>query len=178
MEWADRRAKAHTIPELIQRDWGIRTDRWKKARAEVESVKEGPVRFVRQNNPPTAKTVGGCFRPDGSSAMQVLNVIRPEFVGRANDDDLQLRELYRTLDEQFFQHIVNSLPTRSAFVLLAAVIMTGGIFPHGKSPPFVLALPHVLRLPVTSSSGGICRRSGKGEDDFAGANQRQRGRMY
>ena len=27
---------AHTIPELIQREWGIRTDQWKKARAEVK----------------------------------------------------------------------------------------------------------------------------------------------
>jgi uncharacterized protein len=28
IKWADRRARAHIIPELIQRDWGIRTDRW------------------------------------------------------------------------------------------------------------------------------------------------------
>jgi uncharacterized protein len=26
INWADRRARAHTIPELIQRDWGISTD--------------------------------------------------------------------------------------------------------------------------------------------------------
>jgi uncharacterized protein len=30
INWADRRARAHTIPELIQRDWGIKTDRWQK----------------------------------------------------------------------------------------------------------------------------------------------------
>ena len=28
MEWADRRATAHTIPELIDRDWDIPTARW------------------------------------------------------------------------------------------------------------------------------------------------------
>ncbi len=36
IEWADRRATARTIPALIQREWGIRTDRW-KAREVVES---------------------------------------------------------------------------------------------------------------------------------------------
>jgi len=28
MNWANQRAHARLIPELIQRDWGIRTDRW------------------------------------------------------------------------------------------------------------------------------------------------------
>jgi hypothetical protein len=36
MEWADRRAKAHAIPELIKREWGINTDRW-QATVEVGS---------------------------------------------------------------------------------------------------------------------------------------------
>ena len=30
IEWAHCRAKVHTIPELIQRDWGIKTERWQK----------------------------------------------------------------------------------------------------------------------------------------------------
>jgi uncharacterized protein len=30
MEWAHRRAQAQVIPELIQRNWGIATDRWQK----------------------------------------------------------------------------------------------------------------------------------------------------
>jgi hypothetical protein len=37
--WADRRARAHAIPELIQRDWGIRTTRRQK-KAAVESGKQ------------------------------------------------------------------------------------------------------------------------------------------
>jgi uncharacterized protein len=30
MEWAHRQASDKIIPDLIRRDWGIRTDRWKK----------------------------------------------------------------------------------------------------------------------------------------------------
>jgi uncharacterized protein len=30
MDWAHRQAAAMVIPELIQRDWGIRTDRWQE----------------------------------------------------------------------------------------------------------------------------------------------------
>ena len=40
MEWDDRRARAHTIPKLIHRDWGISTDQWQKMLA-VESGKKG-----------------------------------------------------------------------------------------------------------------------------------------
>jgi len=36
IQWADRRARAHTIPKLIQQDWGIDTDQWQKM-AIVES---------------------------------------------------------------------------------------------------------------------------------------------
>jgi uncharacterized protein len=39
MEWAERRATARAIPELIQQEWGIRTNRW-KARAVVASGKK------------------------------------------------------------------------------------------------------------------------------------------
>jgi uncharacterized protein len=31
MNWAQKRSKARIIPNLIQRDWGIKTDRWTKA---------------------------------------------------------------------------------------------------------------------------------------------------
>ena len=41
MEWADRRAKARTVPELIRRDWGIRTDRWEE-KASVERRRKAP----------------------------------------------------------------------------------------------------------------------------------------
>jgi uncharacterized protein len=30
MEWADRRAKACTIPGWLEREWGIKTDRWRE----------------------------------------------------------------------------------------------------------------------------------------------------
>ena len=30
MEWADRRARARTIPSWIQREWGIKTDLWQE----------------------------------------------------------------------------------------------------------------------------------------------------
>jgi uncharacterized protein len=33
MEWADRRARANMIPEMIQRDWGIEMDRWQEKAA-------------------------------------------------------------------------------------------------------------------------------------------------
>jgi uncharacterized protein len=33
MEWADRRAKAHAIPKMIQLDWGISRDHWQKRRS-------------------------------------------------------------------------------------------------------------------------------------------------
>ena len=39
VEWADRRAKARTIPELIQRDWGISTEGW-QAMTRVGSKKK------------------------------------------------------------------------------------------------------------------------------------------
>jgi uncharacterized protein len=46
IEWADWRAKAHVIPELIHRDWGIPTDRWQemaglgKSAAKLVEVRE------------------------------------------------------------------------------------------------------------------------------------------
>lgn len=30
MKWADERARSHVVPKLIQREWGIRTDKWKE----------------------------------------------------------------------------------------------------------------------------------------------------
>ena len=42
VEWADERANEQTIPELIRREWGIRTDRWQQ-KAGIERRRKVPV---------------------------------------------------------------------------------------------------------------------------------------
>jgi uncharacterized protein len=39
MEWADRRAKAHAIPELVQREWGISRARLSVKRSKISPMK-------------------------------------------------------------------------------------------------------------------------------------------
>lgn len=42
VEWADERANEQTIPELIRREWGIRTDRWQQ-KTGIERRRKVPV---------------------------------------------------------------------------------------------------------------------------------------
>jgi hypothetical protein len=45
VNWAHRRARTNVIPDLLQKEWGIRTDRWAKAVKDVSRQKKRQQRW-------------------------------------------------------------------------------------------------------------------------------------